>query len=76
MEVLDAIKKQMIYELGNLPCDHQFIELESYHEDIYENDKYLTPTGKYVCTKCGKEFSPEEYENIIKERKQRSIKSD
>lgn len=69
MEVKDALIKQIIYESGNFSCDHPSIELESYHEDIYENDKYLTPTGKYVCTKCGKEFSPEEYKMIIIKRK-------
>lgn len=68
MEIIDTIKKQLIYASGNLSCDHPSIELESYHEDIYENDKYFTPTGKYVCTKCGKEFTPEEYAAIISSR--------
>lgn len=69
MKTLDAIKKRLIYGCGNLTCDHLSIEPESFHEDDYDNEKYLIPTGKYVCTKCGKEFSQEEYEQILRERK-------
>lgn len=69
MKVLDAIKKQIIYEWLGLKCEHPIIELESFHEDVYADDKFLHPTGKYVCTKCGKEFTHEEYEKIMKLRK-------
>lgn len=69
MKIIDTIKKQLIYGSGNLTCEHSKIEPESFHEDVYENEKYITPTGKYVCTKCGKEFSPKEYEEFIHGKK-------
>ena len=70
MEILDAIKKQILYGYLGLKCEHPSIEIESYHEDVYENEKCLLSTGKYVCRKCGKEFSLEEYEKIINNRRQ------
>jgi hypothetical protein len=50
------IAKRLKRKWGDKPCDHPAFDSEYF---------FGTYTGSYVCTQCGKLFSPEEKDKIL-----------
>jgi hypothetical protein len=52
---------------GDKPCDHP----------SFDKEYYLgSQTGDFICKQCGKEFSRQEYEEIVKNTRSVKAKED